>query len=149
MHEAPVQSYRTQASRITTSGSSFHGIQKVWQLSILKEMSKLKDMVFIPFDMSAVRIRMDRFLLVQEESQLNQVLKNPDFWKIQIPKTKPFLSSSYVILDDNVIKKILKVGLNISLNGGNLVSMDRLVDNLTLNAKKYIQASAIRSLEDF
>lgn len=49
-------------------------------------------------------------------------------------------------IPDKVVKKFLKVGLYTSLNGGNPSSNERLLDNIKLNAKEYVESNKL--LED-
>lgn len=95
-----------------------------------------KNAVFIDVDISAAHTRIARYLLNDQESDLDQCLSDTEFWTKEINFYKPYLTS--IDLPDNFINKILKVGLYTSLNGGNPSSNERLLSNLGLNATDYI-----------
>lgn len=128
---------RTDAPRISTLGSTFHGMKKVLLIEILKELSLMKSAVFIDVDMSAAHTRIARYLLSDSQSDLERSLVDNDFWQKQILLYKPYCEG--LNLDDKTIKKILKVGLYTSLNGGNPYSDKQLVANISLNAVQYLE----------
>ena len=67
----------------------------------------------------------------------------PNFWGEQIAHFKPIYERYGVPIEDKLIKKILKVGVYTSLNGGNPASHDRIFDNLSENAGAYLPKDAI------
>lgn len=144
----PVSYHRTEAPRISAYGSTFHGMKKVLLLQILKELSLNRNAVFIDIDMGAAHTRIARYLLHKEGSNLDYSLKDPQFWNVQISKARPYYEESGVNISDKIIKKLLKVGLYTSLNGGNPCSVERLVANLSLNVEDYINSNGLVSIED-
>lgn len=142
----PTNYKRTVVPRISTTGSSFHGMNKKLLIAILKEMSLHKNAVFIDVDMSAAHSRIARFLLNDKESNLDKSLSDTEFWPKQVTLYQPYLSG--LNLSDKTVKKILKVGLYTSLNGGNPSSNARLIDNISLNAKDYVESHNLNSIEE-
>lgn len=131
------QYFRTKAPRISTKGSTFHGMKKDLKLNILKELS-LKGFKMLDCDMSACHSRVAASILRKESSQIKFSLEDGNFWKGQVGLFKPTFAKYDVDITEDTIKKILKVMLYTSLNGGNPGSEARLFDNLKSNAKDYI-----------
>lgn len=144
----PSSYHRTKAPRISTTGSTFHGMKKTLLIKILQELSLRKKIVFIDVDMSAAHTRVARYLLSNEESNLNKSLSDEEFWPTVIQKHKPEFLQADINLADKEIKKVLKVGLYTSMNGGNPTSEDRLVDNITNNLDSYLKESKILTVDD-
>lgn len=67
-------------------------------------------------------------------------------WLKQVTHYQPYLNG--LDLSDKVVKKMLKVGLYTSLNGGNPSSNARLVDNISLNAKEYVEFHHLNSIDE-
>jgi hypothetical protein len=138
---AKVGSGRAREARevqpISTSGSTFHGMKKSLLLSILKEISEKYPAIFVDLDMSAAHTRIARYLLADPNSQLDSALKDDLFWATQITNLMPIFESANIELNPKILKKILKVGLYTSLNGGNPASPERFRANL--NASDYIE----------
>lgn len=137
---------RTVAPRITTTGSTFHGMKKQLQLELLKELTATHGgpytitppVCFIDIDMSACHSRVAAYLMYDTASQISLSLEDAGFWKRQIEWATPFFESNGVDLSPEEIKKMLKVMLYTSLNGGNPSSESRLIDNIGNNAKAYL-----------
>jgi len=138
---------RTSAPRLSALGSTFHGMKKELLIEILKRLSKEGDVSFIDIDMSAAHSRIARFLLSNNESDLGSSLKDPDFWSTQISALRHHFSDRNVDITDSHIKKILKVGLYTSLNGGNPCSDDRLLATLTFNAEDLLEKGNLNTIE--
>lgn len=136
---------RTDAPRISTAGSTFHGMKKNLLISILKELSLNRQVAFLDVDMSAAHTRIARYLLANSESDLDKSLQDEFFWPQQVALYKPILKG--IDLDDKTIKKLLKVGLYTSLNGGTPSSEARLIANLGLNAENYLLTHNLTTTE--
>lgn len=131
------QYIRSKAPRITTKGSTFHGMKKDLKYNILKELSKY-GYKMVDCDMSACHSRVAASLLLKENSQIRSSLEDDNFWGRQVKIFGPFYNEYGVMIPDAIIKKILKVMLYTSLNGGNPGSEARLIDNLSKNASEYL-----------
>jgi hypothetical protein len=105
----------------------------------LKQYSLQSDVVFVEFDLSAAHSRIARYLLHNDESEFERSLKDPQFWNAQIQKLNPFFVKEGSVVPEKIRKKMLKVALYTSLNGGNPLSEERLRANLSLNAKEIIE----------
>jgi hypothetical protein len=136
----PFMYKRTNAPRLSTSGNSFHGMKKDFLIQNLEDISKnRKGIFFLDIDCAAAHSRIASFLLSDYESSLSTSLRDEGFWDGQISNVLPFYENYEVEIERKMVKKILKVGLYTSLNGGNPWSHDRLVDSLTLNAKDSVK----------
>lgn len=141
----PASYNRTAAPRISTKGSTFHGMKKNMLLKVIQDLSQDREAVFVDIDMGAAHTRIARYLRSDPESQLDSSLKDPMFWGTQIQKAKPSFEENGVYIDEKAIKRILKVGLYTSMNGGNPVSEERLLFNIAMNAESYINKEGISS----
>jgi hypothetical protein len=122
------------APRLTAEGNSFHGMNKVLLIKIVKEMTKtLKDYMVLELDMSACHSRVAASLL-PEGNLLNQALSATNFWTEQTNKYIQQYHSHNIDIDNKTLKKIFKVALYTALNGGNPAGQERLMDNLMGNA---------------
>lgn len=104
--------------------------------------------MFVDLDMSAAHTRIARFMLADSQSDLERALKDIQFWDSQMDHLESFLKERQVDLPRKNFKKILKVALYTSLNGGNPLSVDRLVSNLSINAEEYINKNGISTFDD-
>lgn len=144
----PTTYHRTEAPRISTKGSTFHGMKKNLEIEILNQLTLKRNAVFVDIDMGAAHTRVARRLLSRSDSQLDKSLKDPEFWNTQIKLAKPFFEERRVTLQDKEIKKILKVALYTSMNGGNPTSDARLLKNLSDNAGRYIDEQGLSNVID-
>ena len=138
---------RTKSPRLATQGNTFFGMKKELLIQSLRFLSAAYDMVFIDFDLSAAHTRIARYLLHNRESELDKSLSDPQFWGSRIKSLKPYFQEADILLDDKSIKKLLKVGLYTSLNGGNPLNEKRLIVNIALNATEYLQQNQIKDEE--
>lgn len=135
---------RTLAPRISATGNTFHGMKKNLLINILLELSKIKPVSFIDCDMSAAHSRVAKFLLENPDSIMGLSLKDENFWQSQIQSLRYIYHDRGFRVPDNIIKKVLKVGLYTSMNGGNPIGEDRLFDNLTNNAEGYFSSIGLK-----
>lgn len=144
----PILYHRTAAPRLSTKGGTFHGMKKMLLLDILMVLSIMRNnFAFLDFDMGAAHTRIACFLLANENSQLDASLKDPEFWQTQIQNAEPCFQKRDVLLKPASIKKILKEGIYTSLNGGNPISKECLLSNLSLNAEGYLKKNKLVSVE--
>ena len=143
----PVMYKRTAAPRISTKGNTFHGMKKNLLETILIELStRHKKILFIDVDMTAAHVRIARKLTNLDESNLDRSLKDAQFWNTQIAKARPFYEELGVNISDKTIKRMLKVALYTSMNGGNPAGNDQILKNLAGNAAEIIQREKMRSV---
>jgi hypothetical protein len=121
----------------------FHGMNKVLLLRIASDLAKKENVAFVDIDMGAAHSRIACYLNRGIGKLLEASLKNPDFWATQVKKVKPVFQKAGISLHDGEIKKILKVGLYTSLNGGNPSSDNRIMDNMTQNTGRYLKSKGI------
>lgn len=129
---------RTQSPRLSAPGNTFHGMKKDLLIEILIEFSIRDNFTFIDVDMSAAHSRIAKYLLGDPESVMGLSLNDINFWETQVNTLKEIYIRGGLEVPPKIIKKILKVGLYTSLNGGNPVSDARLNDNITLNAGEFL-----------
>lgn len=141
----PASYKRTEAPRISTKGNTFHAMKKSLLIEIVKELSIRSSAVFIDVDMSAAHTRIGRFLLSDEDSDLNKALSDAEFWPSVVSKYKDRFAQ--VLVNEKQVKKILKVGLYTSMNGGNPVGDKRLIANITSNLIDTLDELNIRTPE--
>jgi len=122
-------------------------MNKNFLVTILKKLSLLKPVAFIDVDMSAAHSRVARYLLKNPKSVLGLSLKEPAFWETQVNNNLPVYKNSDLDLSFLTVKKILKVGLYTSLNGGNPSSDERLLANISLNASKELEKYNLKDVE--
>lgn len=123
------------APRLTVRDNTLHGMNKALVVEILKQFTSLNKQCFIiEIDMSAMHSRVAASLL-PENSMLQKSLEDPSFWKTQVNRFLPLYEHKNINMTFDILKRVLKVQLYTSLNGGNPGSRDRLIDNLTGNAK--------------
>ena len=122
----PTYYKRTEAPRLSVPGTTFHGMKKDLLLEILKSFSLISAFVFIDVDMSAAHSRIARYLLSNPNSVMGLSLNDANFWETQVNSLKFIYEEKKLSVPPKIIKKILKVGLYTSLNGGNPVSDARL-----------------------
>lgn len=134
---------RTKAPRLTTDGNTFHSMNKVLLLKIASDLAKKKNVVFVDIDMGAAHSRIACFLNRGFGKFLEASLKDPNFWGTQVKKVKPIFEKAGISRNDGEIKKILKVGLYSSLNGGNPSSDNRIMENMKQNAGRYLKIKGI------
>ena len=128
---------RTKAPRISTKGSTLHGMKKDLLKSVLKDLSLRKKIEFLEIDMSACHSRVARSLILSPDSVLGVSLREPQFWATQVNALKIFYLERDLNVDDKTLKRILKVALYTAMNGGNPASDARLLDNLSNNYEPY------------
>jgi hypothetical protein len=128
-------------------------MKKNFLIEILKKLTIEKpEFAFVDVDFSAAHTRIARYLLFEFESELDKSLEDPNFWEIQVNNARTHFEQQNLDLTDKTIKKLLKVGLYTSLNGGNPTSKGRMIDNLFLNAEKEVLNSKdidLQSIETF
>lgn len=129
---------RTNSPRLSAPGNTFHGMKKDLLVEILRDFSLRESFTFIDVDMSAAHSRIAKYLLGDPESVMGLSLNDANFWETQVNALKEIYLRGGLEVPPKIIKKILKVGLYTSLNGGNPISEARLNDNLTLNAGDYL-----------
>lgn len=142
----PITYHRTTAPRISASGSTFHGMKKNFLIENLKDLSKNANVAFIDFDMSAAHSRIARYLL-SKPGFMDASLKDPEFWGTQVSRLRCFYDQMNIDLPDKNVKKILKVGLYSSMNGGNPISDERMLSNLQDNAEGYITKEGLSDVD--
>jgi hypothetical protein len=126
------------APRLTAEGNTFHGMNKVLLVNIVKEMTTiLNDFVVLELDMSACHSRVAASLLPSGNT-LEEALSAPDFWSNQTDLYIKKYHDSDIDMDKKTLKKIFKVALYTALNGGNPAGVERLMDNLMANAMELL-----------
>ena len=83
--------------------------------------------------------------LLPAGSMLEQALDSSSFWRNNVENFLPMYLMKDIQITNDQLKKILKVFLYTSLNGGNPGSHDRLIDNLTDNARNLIPKKKLTS----
>lgn len=132
-------SYRRtpKAPRLTTPGNTFHGMKKELIIEILKHLTRIiPNALVLEIDMSACHSRITASLL-KPGSMIEQALESTDFWKNKVDLFLPLYKAKGIDLPDDRLKKMLKVMLYTSLNGGNPASHDRLTMNLLTHARDF------------
>lgn len=130
---------RTQAPRVTTTGSTFHGMKKDLKFPILKEISKVSGLCFADLDMSAAHARIALSLLGRKSKYLKEAVNSSKFWDDRttyyLPSLNEALSGlSLDAINPKQLRAMLKVSLYTSLNGGNPFGPARLLKNVNDNA---------------
>jgi hypothetical protein len=121
-------------------------MKKELLVPIVSDISTLFEVTFIELDCGAAHMNIARYLLKRRDSELAKCLADPGFWEARIASVRPIFERSQVFLENKIIKKILKVALYTSLNGGNPVSAPRLTSNLTTNCEEALNAQGEYSL---
>ncbi len=114
---------RTAAPRLTTTGSTLHGMKKELKYNILKDLSKDMGYSFVDLDMSAAHARIALSLLGNKSVFLKDAVIAPKFWDDRttyyLPQVNDLLKSLNLSdLKPKELRQILKVSLYTSLNGG-------------------------------
>nr|UCS09803.1 hypothetical protein [Oedocladium carolinianum] len=108
-------------------------MNKVLLIEIVRKLTqKNKEWLVIELDMSACHSRVAGSLLPIGNT-LQQALEGNNFWERQINQFLPLYLEKDIEISKKQLKRILKIFLYTSLNGGNPASPDRLIDNLTAN----------------
>jgi hypothetical protein len=146
----PMEYNRTPlAPRLTSKGNSFHGMNKVLLIKIVQKLTEMnQQMLVLELDMSACHSRVASSLL-PPNSELNKALTKSNFWELQVTNFLPLYVNEGVEMNFKMLKRILKVFLYTSLNGGNPASEERLTDNLTSNAMDLLPKSHITQSKIF
>lgn len=132
-------SYRRtpKAPRLTTAGNTAHGMNKALLVEVLKDVTnELRQICIIELDINACHTRIASSLLYKG-NLLSKALSGTNFWDEQ---TSIYIESFFkagIDMNKKMLKRIMKVGLYTSLNGGVPSSHDRLVDNLLDNARDF------------
>lgn len=135
----PMEYKRTPlAPRLTAKGNSFHGMNKALLIKIVQKLTEMNQQMFVlELDMSACHSRVASSLL-PPNSELNKLLTKSKFWETQVNEFLPLYTNEGIEMNLKMLKRILKVFLYTSLNGGNPASQERLIDNLTGNAMEIL-----------
>lgn len=135
----PMEYKRTPlAPRLTVKGNSFHGMNKALLIKIVQKLTEMnKQMFVLELDMSACHSRVASSLL-PPNNELNKLLTKSHFWETQVNEFLPLYKNEGIEMNFKMLKRILKVFLYTSLNGGNPASQERLIDNLTGNAMEIL-----------
>lgn len=125
---------RSRAPRLTTGGNTFHGMNKAFLVHVLETLTLFKRNILIAeVDLSACHTRIAAGLL-PPGNQLEQSLTSDTFWADQINKVRDKLEPLDSRFTPKVIKKMMKVFLYASLNGGTPAGDKNLEKNITDNA---------------
>ena len=130
---------RTCAPRLTTNGSTFHGMNKILVEGISISLTETFPVQFIELDMGAAHARVAAFLQ-GKSSPLHESLNDLNFWDQQTELLIKRVVLEAPRMNAKYLRKMLKVSVYTSLNGGNPASDERLCDNFELNAKTIFSA---------
>lgn len=126
----PKEYYRTNAPRLTTKGSTLHGMRKDVKSDLLKQITNMFDCQIVDFDFAGAHAVIATRLLGPSERLLRECVSSSSFWDDQ---TKIFMlrnGFSDLKISQKECRAILKIMLYTSLNGGNPLSPARVFDNL-------------------
>jgi hypothetical protein len=146
----PMEYHRTPlAPRLTTKGNTFHGMNKALLIEIVRRLTESnKQMLVLELDMSACHSRVASSLM-PPNSELKKALTDSNFWEVQVNQFLSLYSTEGIEMTFKMLKRILKVFLYTSLNGGNPASEERLIDNLTGNAMELLPNKNLTSSKIF
>jgi hypothetical protein len=123
---------RSLAPRLTTKGTTFHGMNKLLLDGVSLEITRKYPYQFVEIDMSAAHARVAAWLQ-GPDSILHAFLTDPYFWDNQVSKLIFEVEKAGPKIKSKYLRKMLKVGFYTALNGGNPSSIDRLSENFELN----------------
>jgi hypothetical protein len=108
---------RTAAPRITTTGTTFHGMKGDFSSSIQYTLLQNHQGSFVDIDLSACHTRIASRML-GPGSDVSRSIRDSTFWDTQANKYLKEYESHNISLDFKTVRKILKVCLYTSLNVG-------------------------------
>jgi hypothetical protein len=126
----PKEYYRTNAPRLTTKGSTLHGMRKDVKSDILKQITNMFDCQIIDFDFAGAHAVIATRLLGPSERLLRECVSSSSFWDDQTEIFMRRNGFSDLKISQKECRAMLKIMLYTSLNGGNPLSPARVFDNL-------------------
>lgn len=133
----PEKYNRTKAPRISTTGSTLHGMKKDLSGKILKTIIRRwqiegKCYSILDLDMSAAHARFAVALQGSHNTQLFQAVENSGkFWDERATFYHQLIAERDIDLSKAQVRSMLKVSLYTSLNGGNPFGLARLFKNIS------------------
>lgn len=133
----PVCYKTSEAPRITTLGSTLHGMKKDLSGKMLKRtlrhlLAEGKNYSILDIDMSAAHSRFAISLSGTRNSDLYRAVDgSAKFWDERASFFHAKVEAAGIPLNQEEVRKMLKVALYTSLNGGNPVGVARLYKNIS------------------
>jgi hypothetical protein len=144
----PVLYKRTEAPRLTATGSTFHGMKSNLAWQIYAQLTESIDITILDLDKSACHARIACSLQNNPDSELTQAVNSSDaFWDDKVNFFHPQLLEVGVEVLPEHLRKMLKVSFYTSLNGGNPFGDARLLDNVDQNANYLFKGLSVEEFK--